>query len=908
MKNVYKSFALLCMGFAAVACVEEPFEDVVLDTTPGNDIVFTAVAANDALTTKTVYGTPDTDNGVVPLLWKHGDKIQIASPEAIGENNTEYAIGTQNQTENQTAYSVTKTGNGGLQWSESDTYTFYAMYPSPATLQNSGVYLDHDKKEMMGLIPMNQQPSNDLELPNVGYVLEPDMRYAYMVAKDTYTRDADGDNVALAFTPMVTTLQFDITANTIGAQTNDEGRQRLFLTGVSLLSKDKMDETGNTVVAQGKSISGNFTYNFENEGIKIEGNNRINMNFAGSGYELTKGQYCNITLFLLPQDYPAGTLELQLMFTVGGTTQIRKTLIGIDIEKQKKYAFNDLLMPVIESDVTGSSWISGLDPKMKISQLSLPIAGNTFANRSYNSTQVSEYTQQQSLYYNQLWDMGVRGFEFVNRSTKASYTNVPDQGIGNEYPVCYETVLSGTNVPTFGTAFETLVKFFAKPEYAGEFLLLICTYQATGDGYNPNRYVTDLLTYFDYFIKNSQSLVGKEFNQSNFVKLTSQTTIEQLQGNIAVIIRPGDDTRFENNGTTSGITLVSKSGTNWTDNVSLITDWGTAFDVWDRRYEEIVDNERKPVARESSYETEYFNKTGNPIVEHWLYGHSSTSGSFNFKSGTDSYSYDPEEHRKYNAFNNFAETSPTITNGKITNGRENLVKRQGGFNYSHSILGGGTAYVQEWTRVVPEELDNKVIYTGQSRNNTYLFVSWPESITEKKIAIDNLFKLSVARDLNSTSNDIYINVLSGYYITEKHKPSLLPFQKLIAGFVEMKWSLFGGTTYVSTFGDQGKGGNSTGLANDLNKYVYGILSGEDNMSVGGKLGKGPWGLVVMDHIQSTGVSADLVKLIMMNNFEVESGGSDSDGTDDNTTPDPSQASVKDYNSVYMDGENAISFE
>ena len=135
MKNVYKSFALLCMGFAAVACVEEPFEDVVLDTTPGNDIVFTAVAANDALTTKTVYGTPD--DGVVPLLWKHGDKIQIASPEAIGENNAEYAIGTQNQTENQTAYSVTKTGNGGLQWSESDTYTFYAMYPSPATLQNS---------------------------------------------------------------------------------------------------------------------------------------------------------------------------------------------------------------------------------------------------------------------------------------------------------------------------------------------------------------------------------------------------------------------------------------------------------------------------------------------------------------------------------------------------------------------------------------------------------------------------------------------------------------------------------------------------------------------------------------------------------------------------------------------------
>lgn len=911
MKKVYKSFALLCVGLATVACVDEPFEDVVLDTTPGNDIVFTAVAANDDLTTKTVYGAPG--DGIVPLLWKHGDNIQIASPEAIGENNAEYTIGTQGEADNQNAYSVTKSGDAGLQWSEEDTYHFYAMYPSPATLSNTGVYLDHDKKEMMGLIPMNQQPSNTV-LTEGGYTLEPDMRYAYMVAKDTYTRDASGDNVTLAFTPMVTTLQFDITANTIGPQKNDGGLSRLFLTGVSLLSKDKMDETGQTVLAEGKSISGNFTYNFDSDNITIEGNNRINMNFAGTGYELTKNQYCNVTLFLLPQNYPAGTLELQLMFTVGGTTQIRKTTIAIDIQKQKKYVFNDLLMPEIVSDVTGSSWISGLDPQMKISQLSLPVAGNTFANRSYDQENVSEYTQQQSLSYEQLWNMGVRGFEFVNRSTRASYTNVPDQGLRNEKPVCYETVLTATAVPTFGTAFETLVRFFVKPEYSGEFLLLICTYQATGDGYNPDRYVTDLLTYFDYFIGNSQDLVGKTFTKDNFVKLTSQTTIEQLQGNIAVVIRPGDDSRYETNNTTSGISLLSKSNVDWTNNVSLITDWGTAFDVWDRRAEEIQNGARTPVARQSSYETEYYHKTGRPIVEHWLYGQSSTSGSFTFKSGTDSYEYTPEEHRDYNAFNNFAGTTPTIENGVIKERREQLVGRQGGFNYSHAILGGGTAYVQEWARVIPLNLGNRNIYTEHSRNNTYFFVNWPESITEKKQAIDNLFKMSVARNLAETTNDIYINVLSGYFATEKHMPSLLPFQKLFAGFVDRNFSFSDWTYhYDPLIKDQGKGGDSIGLAEELNQYVYDILSGDKEMSSGGKLAKGPWGLIVMDHIQPTDVSADLVKLIMMNNFEVESGGSGSDGSDNEDDPEdepttPSAAWAGDYDSAYLDGEYAISFE
>ena len=911
MKKVYKSFALLCVGLAAVACMDEPFEDVVLDTTPGNDIVFTAVAANDDLTTKTVYGAPGDD--IVPLLWKHGDNIQIASPEAIGENNAEYTIGTEGEKDLQEAYSVTKSGDGGLQWSEKDTYNFYAMYPSPATLPNTGVYLDHDKKEMMGLIPMNQQPSNTPVLTNGGYTLEPDMRYAYMVAKDTYTRDASGDNVKLAFTPMVTTLQFDITANTIGAQTNDGGHQRLFLTGVSLLSKDKMDETGSIVVAPGKSISGNFTYNFESEEIKIEGNNRINMNFAGTGYELTKNQYCNVTFFLLPQNYPAGTLELQLFFTVGGTTQIRKTTIAIDIQKQKKYVFNDLLMPEIETNVTGSSWVSGLDPQMKVSQLSLPIAGNTFASTTYGDNSVGQYTQQQSLAYDKLWELGVRGFEFVNRSTRASSTDVPDYGLRDEKPVCYETVLSGDGVPTFGQAFETLVSFFVQPQYSREFLLLICTYQAIVDGYNPDRYVMDLLTYFDHFIAESETSVGKKFSMDNFVKLTSQTTIEQLQGNIAIIIRPGDDDRYESGAgnsdkLTSSISLKSKKGTDWSENVSLIADWGTAFDVWDRRYEEKVGDERKEVARESTFETAYYHKKGRPIVEHWLYGQSATgSTTYSALSGSDSYGYDaPALHKRYNNFNNFNnyEEDPEGNNGIKTE----LVLREGGFKYEHSIVGGGTAYVQEWSRVIPATLNNVVIDTELEGDRARLFVKWPESITEKKKAIDGLFMKSVSRSQNVITNDIYINSLSGYYATKNHMLSLLPFQQWFGGLVERSW--FG--RYTSMVTDQGKGGDSIGLADELNTYVYDVLSGRTEMSVGGKLAKGPWGLIVMDHIQPTGVSADLVKLIMMNNFEVESGGSGSDGNnedapeDEPTTPSPAWAG--DYDSAYQDGQNAISFE
>ena len=61
MKNIYKSFALLCMGLVAVACVEENFEENTpkYDTTPGNEIVFSATAGIEngmpQPETKTVY-------------------------------------------------------------------------------------------------------------------------------------------------------------------------------------------------------------------------------------------------------------------------------------------------------------------------------------------------------------------------------------------------------------------------------------------------------------------------------------------------------------------------------------------------------------------------------------------------------------------------------------------------------------------------------------------------------------------------------------------------------------------------------------------------------------------------------------------------------------------------------------
>ena len=198
------------------------------------------------------------------------------------------------------------------------------------------------------------------------------------------------------------------------------------------------------------------------------------------------------------------------------------------------------------------------------------------------------------------------------------------------------------------------------------------------------------------------------------------------------------------------------------------------------------------------------------------------------------------------------------------------------FNFEHDITGvdGAKAYVQEWARVAPisETLNNipgvNAASTNQWLRTYYMWTSWPESITEKKKAIKDLFNLSVTHR-GKSSNDLYINVLSGYYIdwfgSDRYKYSLRPFKH------DTQYN----NTSTANMGDQGKGGNFKLLAYELNKYVYDLLYNKQLNQ------EGPLGLVVMDHIGNASVkklgstetetvddkSLDLVDMIVMQNFK-----------------------------------------
>ena len=871
--------------------------------------------------------------------WGYGsDCISEAAGPEVGHYRVVGA--NQNSGFNQThqSASLTKLGDAALQWSESDDYTFYGVYPSFAydSDNNHGATASLTKDGLFtGSMPIDQNYTlNDNGSAANGWIAAPDMKYAFMTASDTYKRapaEGETDNrtpaekaINLEFKSMVTALQFDIKPGYINYhdQVTNQTVTDMEVISVSLLSS-KVDPE-----KTGKNISGSFSYGIPSgEYSSVQGTRMVSLHFDDKSVKLSsEGKSLNVTFFILPENFDStDKLQLQIKFKLGATQVSRIATINTSNQEKpivggKKYIFNNVQLPPLKTDVVSSSWWDTLDPDTILPQISIPIAANVFANSNpeYLGSSISPSLTQQTLTLKQLWNMGVRGFEIqtqscADASDRDTPTDAERKSLGAEGIVAAGQQL---NI-TFGDAFDTLVGLLMNSTTTGsptECLFIICTYSAYNDGYNPYVFVSNLFTYLTQYCAEGGNSHG--VTTANFEQINDATTVGDLKGKIAIIIRPGDDERwlyetqeydegnfifgayiggyknqtnpFTQLGNISAVPSQGLTGyipevlsSEWWDRVMYIPDWGAeSYDVWDRRYgstyaREAVFHQKCPTER----------KTDKEYIENYLYG--IQSGTSTPLGNTQGYTW--SEQSGENNFNNYG-NSPTSIPDPLSQ-----------FNFAHKMRDNNTAYIQEWMRVV--QTSKPVAYAHKtSGNDGTLWVQWQESLTEKQKAIKDLFNL-VVKTRGKSLTDIYINVLSGYlvdpskYSTEGYKLGLLPQKDPMDGFTS-------GSSNGNVTG-HGKGGDFLGLSAILNQYVYDLLSAEPE-TANGLDGVGPWGLVMMDHIKANDVSADLVELIMMNNFKFDMSTTPSGGQ--GTNPESGTASVKDYNSVYMDGDNAISFE
>lgn len=892
MEKYTKYFFLLVTCLLASACSEELGLDYI-KVVPGQEIQFggNAYFTSGDPQTRTEYGEvveigTDEETGEpiygIEVKWLDGvDMVDIACPEAVGAKRAEYKVASVNNTTSASdnyasvANALHKTGDVGLQWSTSPVHNFYAAYPSRQqglanlkTILSATEYakveadfgLNYEKKEFKGFIPSEQHVIRKEEVTEgetTGYILHPDMTNAYMIAKKAHT--GENGNVDLQFNSIVTALQFQIKANDVKVLEQDKP---IKITSVAL------EQT------QGKQLCGEFTYNYETGEYtyptSLTGSDKL-VTAVFDPVTLKEGDYLDVTFFLLPgaefnsEENAADDPELDLIvrYTLADNDGeenpgMKSALMSKNIKPSKKYYISNVQLPVINLNATGTTWWSALPPRALFSQVSLPVAGNVFATTAYNgtTTYVNASNAQQVKRYDELWDAGVRGFEFVtdrenSTAGTATIANQPFVCAEEELNIVYANGENDVNI-NFNVAFNTLANRLKNSPT--ETLVLLCTYMAcSGTEFNPQVYVDQLLRYFKNFAESNT--LG--FTEKDFIPITDATRVYDMTGKICVIIRPADDGRYDATGSyTAGINMNV-----WSGHAVLIQDWGTAFDVWDRRYGE-------KWARESSYKTNYdggkaLYRSRNE-VENYLYCTSSSD----------------------------VDMTPDQVNVENFNSADvpKFDESTYDFEYEHAMTGStAKAYVQEWARVAPENtlLNNTGIYTNHTAAYQMLvstpyrniWAKWPASIEEKKFAIKKLFENSVMTSGDNTKKDLYINSLSGYYIdwdnTLNYNKSTLPFSSgyLVQGRTG---------TYTSNKGvtGQGKGGNFKLLAYDLNKYVYDLINNKE-------IASGPLGLVIMDHIGNNAVkqlgpntsekpvtddkSLDLVDLIMRNNFKYSLG-------------------------------------
>ena len=862
MNKYIKLFALAGATFLLGACQEElGLESGAI--TPGNEILFGANAyfENGEPQTRTQYG--DIEGNQIEVLWVPGeDCMDIACPQAVGAagHQAEYMVSAEDAT---TAGSGDKTAADdkasvlvrkspvGLQWSASRTHNFYAAYPSKNQIaaraagklaqeyiDGLGMTVSYDQETnaetatLRGFIPVDQSPAAENIKGDAanGYEVKPDMTYAYMVANASHTRGAGG-TVSLLFKPQVTALEFEIISSALTGNNPNATYPQFTILGVQLFSKNGQQIAGQFDYTYPLTESGTGTFTK----VAANGYEKITQTF-GDGLLVNEGKAVKVTFFMLPGETfnvgTSGDLGLTVIYRIGNNPQVKTATLMKEITPKKKYFFSNVKLPAITENVSGSSWFSALNPNTYVSQVSIPVAGNVFANTTYGAGIANA---QQTLDYESLWNRGVRGFEFVCQSDGNGNDNTT---LGAQHFVCTEKIL--TSSPTFDTAFTTLATHLKNNP--GECLVLLMTYMPTNDGCRPERYVKQLINYLNSFVTNNT--LG--YTKDDFVILNNSTIVEDMQGKIAIIIRPGDDSRMEakiNGKYTDGIDLGD-----WANNLQIVYDWGaSSYDVWDRRYGDQY--ARSGVFKET---------------EAYLLYQNEKSGVSKIEDALDLWN------------ENTSNSAPSFAS------LDNLPQPTETFDFEHSKSGSGKAYVQEWMRVSP--IDATLNSTGRYTNYSagvptkYLWARWPESYTEKQKAIKDLFNMSVAERGDIESNNLYINVLSGYFIDwhneDGYNYSLRPCVE--DGVTQGNWVIVNWD-----YNNQGKGGNHTLYSYNINKYTYNLLTGALG-TTDGLNQTGPWGLVVIDHIGTTQVkelgssttrtvsddkSMNLVDLIMLNNFK-----------------------------------------
>lgn len=808
--------------------------------------------------TRTVYGGYVQGAEEEPVYWVSTDEVRLYCPEAAIKT-ADYGVSSADGTQASTG--LDKKGDVGLQWGNpTGKHTFYGVYPIPA---------DNSLKEgttLTGNIP-NIQIANKVETSGNSTTYQPNMDYAYMVARTEVTNpNTIGNEVYMKFTPIATAVEIELTLPT--------GNNEIELRQVNLTSKDHY-------------LSGDFSANLENMALPKDGSVKyatvcpnnitygnnvsksvgISLVNGNETLKLTAGKTVKMTIFMLPSTNGAddndAINDLKITLISNSGQQKEGQLNGISIKKSKKTYMHSIPLKG-EFTYNQAEWLKYVENSKELNALSIPGAGGASSGNIYGQDGVNNVDNylEQSLSIENLWKTGIRCFEFTVDKHSTDNGNI---GEVNVY--CNN---QNTNLKLDDCVSKVKTLLGSYPE---EFAMVIITYQQqsgwnkrNSDGTvnqtrNPATWMQQLNTYWDK-LEMPTGTKKALYHQDK--------TVEEARGSLFCIARPTS---------------------NGEDNYAVITmeEWKPVLKTYDRiastTYASTIET---PVVTDpnilvihgwGALKDKWYARGFTDCIYHRGNGWSVFQSALGVEQCKTAMGYNANRPgRPFDTASKKSDQITTLSTGNwyskvdATKGKTTDLELESNFYYStvcqeHATPQSNAAWVQEWARVSKATVVYTIKKASSNTSSDGQYVKWIESKSEKEK--DILECLEKALD-DASGNVIYINSLCGYYITDDVPKSIYPNSLTDYNIGIMSSSLSGKyivPAELSTLSsDAGMCGDIANFASDMNSYFLTQL--QTKLNADNRLA-GSTGIVLMDRVSNTGAGAEIPSIIIANNFAPE---------------------------------------
>lgn len=357
---------------------------------PGAEIIFGA-KLDSKTGTRTHYGPETDDDNAVQwnIYWNYSDNIDnldqifIYSPQGCtGRNQAKYTVH-PTEANQSTAATITKIGDFGVQAGSSEgTYDFYGLYPASAVKGQAvndvihGYIPNQQSVSFAGTIAdasatMPEKPE-DGEDDSHKYLTKPDMNYCLMTASNTGVTLSADKPVQLQFKPFSSVL--DITIN-----------------GPQVLNTPPTCLVTSVMVIADAPIAGDFSYDFK-AGVFTPGDTQkdtieistLSLDQEGNlvGIPMANGNTLRLQAFLLPNP---DVTDIQVkVFTSDAQVFTKKLKVKDSADNVifKPSQIHKVVLPLLdldEAEFDYSHWLAQLDPRIYLSEVSLPGSTSSFS-------------------------------------------------------------------------------------------------------------------------------------------------------------------------------------------------------------------------------------------------------------------------------------------------------------------------------------------------------------------------------------------------------------------------------------------------------------------------------------------------------------------------------------------------